>query len=81
MLWVIIYALIKVLLLLALVLLAVVTYSHFVSKQRCAFYQKQGVVVVRGADTFFVGNVLQLLEITRLKSALTNEDKPIKPTL
>ena len=56
MLWVI-FALVKALLIFALVLVAVVCYMHFTSKKRTEFYRKQGFVDVRGADTFFVGNV------------------------
>ena len=76
------WLLLKIALLLLLASAVLVFYKHYSTMQKAKFYEKQGVVLIPGFSTFFVGNALQFEDYEEKKKEATKKNlKPLKPAL
>ena len=62
-----VWLLVKILLSFILLCILYVCFKHFRVLKQARYYTEQGIVKLRGFDTFFIGNVVQILEFKKLR--------------
>ena len=70
----------KATILLAGLVFALVCWKHYNTQALCKFYcQQKGVVKMKGSDTFFLGNAVQVSSM--LSQKISSSDTPRRPML